>query len=77
VAQPTATAKRESLLRCMSARPRAVRHKAVMGFVRAKPEAQLDSNGSPAHQPINAATAIASAAKPATSLARCFFRLPA
>jgi hypothetical protein len=47
------------------------------GFRASEAETQLDSNGSPAHQPINAATAIASAAKPAASLARCFFILPA
>jgi hypothetical protein len=77
VAQPTATAKRDSLLRRISARPRAVRHKAVMGFVRAKPQTQLDSNGSDAHQLMNAAAPIIIAAKPAALLARCLFRLPA
>jgi hypothetical protein len=41
-------------------------HKAVIGFMRAKPKTQLDSKGSDAHQPINAATAIVTAAKPAT-----------
>jgi hypothetical protein len=76
-AKPTPTANRVPLLRCISARPKAVRHKAVTGFVRGKPETQLDNSGCPAHQPMNAATPIIAAAKPATSLARCLFRLPA
>jgi hypothetical protein len=37
---------------------------ADMGVIAAEP--QLDSNGSDAHQPTSAATAIAIAAKPAT-----------
>jgi pyridoxine 4-dehydrogenase len=37
---------------------------------------QLDSSGSPTHQPMSAATAIVIAAKPAAWLACCLFRLP-
>jgi len=43
-----------------------VRHNAVMGLVREKPETQFDSNGSDAHQPRNAPAPIIAAAKPAT-----------
>src|SRR5215475_5336316 len=61
----------------MSASPRAPMHAADTGFIAEKPAPQLASSGSPAHQPINAAAAIATAAKPAASLARCLFRLVA
>src|SRR5262249_4508276 len=76
-ARPTATAKREFLPEYMSATPRAARHKAVTGFTAARPALQLDSSGNPAHQPISAAVAIVTAAKPATSLACFLFGLPA
>jgi hypothetical protein len=42
-----------------------MRHKAVVGFTVAKPEPQLDSNGSETHRPMYAIVAIANAAKPA------------
>jgi hypothetical protein len=43
-----------------------MRHNAVMGLVRGKPETQLDSEGSDTHQPMYAAAPIVTAAKPAT-----------
>jgi hypothetical protein len=42
-----------------------VRHKAVTGFMVAKPEPQFDSIGNPPHQSMNTAAAIVTAAKPA------------
>ncbi len=63
-ARPIADAKREFLPGCTSARPRAARHKAVEGFMAAKPEPQLDSSGISAHQPKWAAAAIVTATKP-------------
>jgi len=53
---------------------RAVRHKAVIGLMVAKPEPQLDSIGGATHQLMSAAAAIATAAKPATWLACCLFQ---
>jgi hypothetical protein len=43
-----------------------MRHNAVMGLVRGKPETQPDSKGSDTHQPMYAAAPIVTAAKPAT-----------
>jgi len=63
---------------CASARPRATRYRAVAGFTVAALKPQLDSNGGDArqtHQLTNATAAIAAAAKSATWLARCLFRL--
>src|SRR5712671_602801 len=64
-ARPTANAKREAVPGYTTPRPSAARHKAVVGFKVAKPEPQLDSNGSDTHQLMNAAAAIVTAAKPA------------
>src|SRR5260221_225168 len=74
-ARPTASPNREFLPGYTSARPRAVRHKAVIGLMVAKPEPQLDSIGGAIHQLMSDAAAIATAAKPATWLACCLFRL--
>src|SRR5262249_52154464 len=63
-ARLTANAKREFLPGCTSARPRAARHKAVTGFMAAKP--QVDNSRSPAQAPMSEAAAMVTAAKPAT-----------
>ncbi len=77
MARPTANAKRESLPGCMSARPRAARHKAPTGLIGGNPGPQLDSSGSRAHQPRSTTAAIVAAANPAAWLACCLFRLSA
>src|SRR5258706_6324149 len=61
----------------MSARPRAARATAPTGLTLGKPEPQLDSSGSPAHQPMSATAPIATATKPAAWLARFLLRSPA
>src|SRR5260370_2368314 len=76
-ARPIANATRMFLPGCTSGRTRAIRHKAVPGFVGANPAPQLDSMGSLAPQPISAMAAIVTATEPATWLACCLFRLPA
>src|SRR6266481_3429019 len=63
-ARPAANAKREAVPGYTTARPSAARDKAVVGFKVAKPEPQLDSNGSDTHQLMKAAAAIVTAAKP-------------
>src|SRR5262252_3510511 len=72
---PTANAKRESLPVRTRARPRARHEATTTGFTAAKPELQLNSGGNSSHQPMRADAALITAAKPATWLARCLFRL--
>src|SRR5258707_6442365 len=74
-ARPTRTPKRGFLPGHTGRTPRAVGHKAVIGLMVGKPEPQLDSIGGATHQLMSAAAAIATAAKPATWLACCLFRL--